>query len=690
MTILTSPAKRLRLAAAAVVLLIVSILSAPVFGDPAPPDAEDRHIAVAVRTLLRRDHLTRHPLDDEIAQRCLKTFLEALDPWKLYFYQSDVDQFRLRQNELDDLARNEPKRFLEFAHMVFGVLLERIDEKAGWVEGLLAMEHDFTIDEEIVRDRELTQYAQSEAEARERWRKWIKFDLLLLKADGLEPEKAVEKLRKRYRARFRGMHQTDSDELLETYLSALTTAFDPHTTYMSRRTLENFEIVMRLQLEGIGAALQSVDGQTVVKRIIPGGAADKDGRLKVEDIVVGVGQGKEGEGEIEDVVEMKLSDVVEQIRGKAGTWVRLEVTSSDNPDRRIIDIKRAKIELTDAEAQSVIFQEGQKDDGTPFKIGVINLPSFYMDMEGNRRGVPEYRSTTRDVRRILEQFKDDSVDAVILDLRRNGGGSLQEAINLTGLFINDGPIVQVKDADGNILPYPDPDKGTVWDRPLVVLISKLSASASEILAGAIQDYRRGLVVGDRATHGKGTVQSLMDIGQQYTRFPLNAPNLGALKITMQQFYRPSGDSTQNRGVLADIELPSLTTHLDVGEADLDYPIAFDRVAPLEFQKYDYVDEAIRDRLRYLSSQRCKQSEGFQEELEDIDRYLARKKQKSVTLNEAKFLAEMKESSADEKEKETIEGLNEPSDATIERDYYLDEALAITLDYLQLMMVAVTN
>jgi carboxyl-terminal processing protease len=560
-----------------------------------------------------------------------------------------------------------------------------VDERVQLVDEFLRADHDFTVDEKMVVDPDLASYARNAAEARERWRKRIKYDLLVLKADEIEGQEAIDKLTRRYHSFARRMHQTDHQELMEMYLTALTSSYDPHTTYMSPRTVKNFEIQMRLELEGIGAALRAEDGYTVVSKIIPGGAADKDGRLKVEDRIVGVGQGPRGE--IEDVVEMKLSDVVQKIRGDRGTVVRLEVLPAGSVERNTIDIVRAKIKLTDSEARGEVFEDGQKPGGDPYRIGVIDLPSFYMDMSGARRGLPSFKSTTRDVRIILENFKERNVDAVILDLRRNGGGSLQEAIDLTGLFIDEGPIVQVKDADGEIMKYDDREPGAVWEGPLVVLTSKFSASASEILAGAIQDYRRGLVVGDDSTHGKGTVQSLMDLAQRLYQI-MNAPPLGALKITMQQFYRPNGDSTQKRGVLADITLPSLTAHLEgVSEAELDYPIEFDRVEPMRYRKLDYVSPAIRDRLAYLSAERIKRSEDFQRDLRDIARYKEQKDRKYVTLNEEEFLKEREELNADKEERERIEELVDPGGNGIERDYYLDEAIAITLDYLQLNMIA---
>ena len=417
------------------------------------------------------------------------------------------------------------------------------------MDELLALDHDFTIDESLSTDPDTMQFAKTAEEARELWRKRIKYELLVRMTEDMTLEEAKEKVARRYKSLAKRRHQTDSDELLEMFLTAVTSSFDPHTTYMSPSSHENFQINMKLNLEGIGAALKGEDGYTIITKDHPRWRCGQAGRLKAEDRIVSVGQGHDGE--MAEVVDMKLNDVVKMIRGHAGTVVRLGVTDATGGETEYIEITRARIELTDSEARSEIVEEGQAADGSAMKIGVIDLPSFYMDMAGARMGKPNYKSTTRDVRRILNEFTAKDVDVVVLDLRRNGGGSLTEAINLTGLFIDTGPVVQVKDADGVVQHYDDLERGMAWDGPLVVLTSKFSASASEILAGAIQDYRRGLVVGDDSTHGKGTVQSLLDLGSQLFRVP-DPPNLGALKITMQQFYRPNGDSTQKRGVLADV------------------------------------------------------------------------------------------------------------------------------------------
>lgn len=670
-----------------------------VLADPAAPTQEDRHVTLAVASLLRDGHLSEHALDDEISQRCYKSFLKSLDPSKLYFYQRDIDAFSEDENRLDDMIKRGD---VSFAYKVFEVFLRRVDERVALVDQLLAMDHDFTVDEEVVIDPEAASYPRDEEEAREAWRKRIKYDLLVQKADAIDRakkaeggngeapedwlEEARERLTKRYHSFANRMHQTDRNELLEMYLTAMTTAFDPHTSYMSRDTLENFEISMRLKLEGIGAALQSKDGETVVNNIIPGGAADRDGRLKAEDRIIGVGQGKDGE--IVDVQNMKLSDVVSKIRGPRGTIVRLEVKTLDG-SIAIYDITRDEIELKDSEARSVVFEEGRKPNGDPYKIGVIDLPSFYMDMDGARRRLPDYKSTTRDVRRILDEFKEQGVDAVLMDLRRNGGGSLNEAISLTGLFIDEGPVVQVKGADGEVQSYDDLERGTACDGPLVVLVSKFSASASEIFAGAIQDYRRGLVIGDKATHGKGTVQTLRELGRELFLGP-NPPPLGALKITMQKFYRPSGDSTQNRGVVSDIELPSLTTHLPVSESDLDYAMEFDRVDPAQYKRVNYVDQAMIEQLTKLSEQRCEACTDFAKERQRIKRYEERKNRTTMTLHEEKFFAYRAELDADREEEKQLEQLEENNREVFKRDFYGREALAITVDYLQHLVKLAAN
>ena len=663
--------------------LILGVLVVwPALADLEGPSSKDGRVARAVTVMIRHDHISRHPLDDEISARCFKTFLKALDPGRLYFYQSDVDELAKSKTQIDDMLKRGD---ISFAYDVFKIYLKRVDERVAVAKELLNVKHDFTIDEEMVNDPDGNDYAVDEQDAYERWRKRIKYDLLVLKSqekskdEDIEGKKALDKLRARYRSFALRMHQVSSDELLEMYLTAMSTSFDPHTSYMSPRTLENFRIQMRLELEGIGAALRSEDGETIVTKIIPGGAADREGELRAEDRVIGVAQGTNGE--VVDVVNMKLSDVVNLIRGKKGTLVNLKVVHNDDPTPVLVAIERDKIELKDSEARSEIFEEGKKPDGTPYRVGVVVLPSFYMDMAAARLRKPDYKSTSRDVERILDDFRAKNVDAVVVDLRKDVGGALEEAIKLTGLFIDRGPVVQVKNADGEVESYQDRDRGTAWDGPLVVMIDKFSASASEIFAGAIQDYGRGLVIGDRSTHGKGTVQSLKDLGWEFLRDP--SKNFGALKITMQQFYRPNGDSTQNRGVLSDIELPSLSTYYDVGEADLDYALAFDHVPEAEYPKLRFVTKKLIDELRGRSEGRTRDSEEFKKSRDRISKYLAQKNRKTVSLNEEKFLAERRAFDVDEEKRKDFEEA-EKNDSPIVRDFYFDEALAITLDYTKLL------
>ena len=670
------------LRAAALAAVTASQLAAPtsLLAEPTGPTTTDRHVTRAITFLMNREHLTRHPLDNEISGRWMDNYLKMLDPRKVLFSQADIDSWNAYRDQLDDMAL---KGDTSFAYRVFAQFLDRIDQRVKTVNELVREPHDFTVEEVLETDPDTIGWAKNDAEMRDRWRKRVKYELLDLEADKkMTGKEAQDKIAKRYTHLAKRMRQTDNDELLEMYLTALTTGYDPHTSYMSASSLENFEIQMRLNLEGIGAALEAPDGETVVKKIIPGGAAAKDGRLKIEDRIVGVGQGNEGA--IVDVSEMKLNDVVKLIRGPQNSTVRLKVLPKDSKEPTIYNIVRQQIALTDQEARGEILEAGQKPNGQPYKVGVINLPSFYMDMSGARNGRDDFKSTTRDVARLLGEFKKNGVDAVVVDLRFNGGGSLTESINLTGLFIDSGPVVQVKDFDGQKTQYDDTERGVAWDGPLVVLTSKFSASASEIFAGAIQDYHRGLIVGDESTHGKGTVQSLLDLSQRMFRGLANAPALGALKITMQQFYRPDGDSTQNRGVLSDVVLPSLIGQLDVGEASLDHAMKFDKVAPAEYARYNMVTPGQLEELRKRSNARMSSSDDFKKVLADIKRFNDQKEKKAISLNREKFLAERSELTPEKHEEETFEELNDPQRPVVKRDYYFEEVLGITTDYANML------
>jgi carboxyl-terminal processing protease len=659
-------------------LLAAPPLSAEII--PNPP-SRNRQVAFYVNHFLTTQHLSRRAVDDELSQRFLKSFLEGLDPQKAYFLQSDIEKFEVQKEDLDDMMRN---RDTQFAHDVYRVFLERVESRLEHIEELLQEELDFTVDEEILVDSKLLEYPQDDEEARDRWRKRIKYDLLILKSNEKTADEARKTLQDRYRTFALRTAQADEDDVLERFMNALASSYDPHSSYFSPGSFQDFRIRLGLNYEGIGAELDQKDGVATIRRIIPGGAAERAGELKANDQIISVGQGDEGE--LVDVFKMKLEHVIDMIRGREGSIVRLGVIPEGATEMRIYKITRARIELADSSAKGEILEHGTKDDGVPYRIGVIDLPSFYLDMDAARHGDENYKSSTRDVRRLIEQFKSDGIDAVVLDLRRNGGGSLTEAIGITGLFIDRGPVVQVKDSLGRVEVHSDAEPGTAWDGPLVVLTSRFSASASEILAGAIQDYQRGLVVGDESTHGKGTVQSLVEVGPTILKFE-NALNLGAIKITMQQFYRPNGDSTQNRGVLADVVLPSLSAHISKGESELDYAVEFDQVPAARFTKLDMIQPEWVAELNELSSARREEASDFQSLLEKIARYQEDVARKTMPLQEEKFLALRKRADAEKTAREQLDTLEHRADSKIKRDYYMDEVLAITADYVRLSQEA---
>lgn len=646
------------------------------------PSAIDKQISIIISTMMDGEdgqHLLRRPLDEEISRRALKQFIKSLDPWKLYFLQSDYDEF---SREEEKLGKKLMTGKLDFAFDVYNRFLKRMDERVEIAYKLIDSELDFTKNEEFITDQDQLSYPKDAAEAEDRWRKRIKYSFLILKSTEVEGDEAKDKLKRRYRALKNRMNQLKSERVLELFVNAITTSYDPHTSYLSKTTYENFRIQMKLNLEGIGASLQSEDGLTVIKRIVPGGAADKEGSLKVEDRIVSVGQGADTKGEMIDVLDMNLDDVVKMIRGKAGTVVRLGVMPQGENEVKIYKITRERIELKDSEAQGIVFEQGTKPDGKPFKVGVIDLPSFYIDIEAAQRGNINFKSATRDMRKLIGDFRQKGVDAVVLDLRRNGGGSLAEAINCTGLFIDRGPVVQVKGPYGNVNAYQDSRSGMAWDGPLVVVTSQFSASASEILAGAVQDYKRGLVVGDKATHGKGTVQSLVNLWTQLNPSLKNPPaDWGALKITQSQFYRPGGDSTQKKGVVADIVLPSFSNHMDVSESDLDFAIEFDKVKPAPFKPNNQVNAELVKSLASKSSERIAKSEEFKKLESNIQKYIEEKEKKTVSLNEKKFFE--RELDAEKEDEKTLTEQVNP-DQKIKRDFYLNEVMAIATDYVTML------
>ncbi len=650
---------------------------------PAEPVAgkQDQLVVRLVCDYLQRAHLNRPEIGEELSKHLFKRFLKDLDPTKGYFLKSDVEELRQHETGLGAALR---KGDMSFAYQVYQRFVQRVAERLKLIEELVNAPQDYTAKESLNTDFDAKDYPQSDADLRERWRKRIKFDLLTYRL-GTKPvpdDEARKKVLARYKSVLKRWKDVDNFDLMEIYLSSLTACVDPHSSYMSPATLDDFDIAMRLNLEGIGASLRSENGQTIVVEVIPGGAAAVDGRLKANDKIIGVAQ---GDGKFVDVVDMKLRDVVKLIRGRRGTPVELRILPAEKVEPVVIALTRQKVELKEQEARGEVIEQGKKADGTPYRVGVIDLPSFYADMSAARGGRGNAKSATEDVRRILKDFNAKGVDGVILDLRRNGGGALSEALSLTGLFIDQGPIVQVKGFQGKVQRYDDPERGTVYAGPLMVLVSRLSASASEILAGALQDYGRALVVGDSGTHGKGTVQMVIDLGD---RVQANPPlKLGALKLTIQQFYRVNGDSTQNRGVTPDLVLPSITEYLTTGEKDLDNALAFSHVNPVEHEELNLVPAELKAILKTRSAERVKNSPDFAKLIKQIAQLKARRDRKSIPLNEQELREQFKQEEA-EKADQKENGILPPETPAANtvykfpRTFENNEVLHIMEDFLQ--------
>lgn len=660
-------------------------------------DAADQETAVLVSKIIPQFHLSKRAIDDKVSGELLDGFIKDLDPQKLYFLKSDIDKFNQRRTVLDDEIKNGN---VGFAYEVFEVYKERIAHQMEVANKWIDQEHDFTIDEEIETDSKKIQWANSVEELDDRWRRRVKYDMLQFKLNAEDEAKEAaekgtdeetskkdevdpkERLHKRYRNTLLTVSQYDTGDQLEMYLTALASVFDPHSSYMSPESWEDFEIQMRLSLDGIGAALRADDGYTVVASIVPGGAASDDGRLKVKDSIIGVGQ---AEGEIVDIYEMKLSEVVRMIRGPRGTVVRLQVKSDADGKTKIIELTRKKIELKESEVKGDIIETTDRI-GRPGRVGIISLPSFYRDFAGASGGVANFKSAGADVARVLGRFARDEVDVVIIDLRNNGGGALTEAVEISGHFIDRGPVVQVKEPSGYVRVLDDEESGVMYNGPLVVICNRLSASASEIFAGVIKDYRRGIVIGDTTTHGKGTVQNLMDVAPRQPFRIVRPQDRGKLKLTIQQFYRVKGDSTQNRGVRSDIVLPSLIDHWDLGESFLDNALPFDKIRSARYSESSMVNPQVISAIQKNSEARTENDEYFQRVKRSIARYLERKTKTNISLNEATVRLEReKDEKASKEEKTEEELLKEETDPNAEgpifpESHYNDEALNIALDY----------
>ncbi len=639
----------------------------------------DQATSQIVAALLERVHLAKPELNDEVSKRWIRNYFEMLDPLKYYFLKADIDEFMTEETSLDDAIQ---KGDLDFSRKVFTRLIERADERYQDALSILEAKPDFTIDETIVDDPKRLDWAADRAEAKDRLRKLIKLELLQKKILGDDMDKSMSQLRIRYKDRNRYYHQFDMTDLLEVYLSAMTTAVDPHSAYWGPKTHEDLMgLGIQLSLEGIGASLMTEDGYPVVKEVVPGGAADKDGRLTEEDRIVGI---MTEDGGREDFVEKKLNDVVRKIRGPKGTKVKIIVRPADSPEEKIYELTREKIELQDDHAHSKVIEVKTDLRDTPIKVGVIQIPGFYGDMLAVDKGDPNAVSLTKDCRKMLREFKEQGVEAVLLDVRGNPGGLLLEAQTLSGLFIDEGPVVQVREAN-NRRHLDDDEEGTEWDGPLVVAIDKGSASAAEILAGVVKDYGRGLIVGDSSTYGKGTVQQILPLNEQISRGN-RLPNLGALKLTVQQFYRPNGESTQIEGVPSDIHIPSGRDFADLGEGRNDTALGYDKVAALAHDMYNRVPAPLISQLTERSEARRKADSKFQDDANYITKLIERKKRHEISLNEEKFRAESRSDELDDEAKSAkAKGRkrNKTVDAWDESDHYNTEIGKIVADYVAL-------
>ncbi len=598
----------------------------------------DSNIAKATATIFEGYHYLRQPLDDEKSAKFFERYLDALDNLHIYFLQSDLKEFEKYRHILDDLTKEGDT---SPARVIFARFRERLDQQYHYVLDLLKTEKfDFTGSDRFVFNRKTLPRPEDLAEARKLWRERLRYEYLQEKLNKEKPDEIIKIITRRYNRVLRALNEYDNDDVLQIYLTSLARVYDPHSDYMGKSELENFSITMKLSLFGIGALLRSEDGYCKIQELKPGPAM-RSKKLKPNDRIIAVAQGP---GEPVEVVDMKLSKVVELIRGPKDSEVRLTVVPADAPDpsvRKVVALVREEIKLEDQEAKAKII-ELPDGDGKPVRLGIIDLPSFYssFELEGRRGGEP--KSTTLDVARLLRKLVQEHVAGVILDLRRNGGGSLEEAINLTGIFIKEGPVVQIKDQNGRITVDKDPDPNMLYGGPLVVLTSRFSASASEILAGALQDYGRAMIVGDSSTHGKGTVQSLLQLTPLLRqRGVVLTNNPGAVKITIRKFYRASGSSTQLKGVVPDLVLPSVNNYGEIGEDSLESRLDWDTIDSARYEKMNRVEPYLAE-IKHRSEARTADDRDWGYVREDIERYKKMIAEKSVSMNEAERLKEKKE------------------------------------------------
>lgn len=533
--------------------------------DNLQPDRDEVIASLNVVELLKRHHYSKPPLDDKRSEIIYQSYLKLLDPARSYFLASDIAEFDKWRFQFDDFLKSGD---LAPGFTIYKRYLDRIKSRLDFALAQLNKgvdKIDLNTQETLLVDRKDAPWAKNEAELDDLWRKRVKDEVLRLKIAGKDPAKIQETLTKRYKNQLARLGQTRSEDVFQAYLNTFAMSYDPHTNYLSPDSAENFDINMSLSLEGIGAVLQSDNDNVKIVRLVPAGPAAKTKQVATADKIIGVAQ---GDKEMVDVIGWRLDEVVKLIRGPKGSVVRLEIVPASNAPSdqttKIVSITREAVKLEEQAAKKSILHLNQ--DGKDYKLGVIEIPAFYLDFKAYRAGDPEYKSTTRDVKKLLTELQSEKVDGVVIDLRNNGGGSLQEATELTSLFIDKGPTVLVRNADGKVDVLEDENSGAFYKGPMALLVNRLSASASEIFAGAMQDYHRALIIGGQ-TFGKGTVQTIQ---------PLNH---GELKLTLAKFYRVSGQSTQHQGVLPDIGYPSIIDTKEIGESALPEAMTYDTIKP---------------------------------------------------------------------------------------------------------------
>lgn len=610
---------------------LAALLGAAMTPSPAVPQAatllapteQQNYVARRVADIIAREHYRRAPLDDHLSSLILDRYLDAIDGGRSYFYASDIAEFERYRYELDDAIKAGD---VDPAFVIFRRYQQRSRERMAYAVEQLAKKPDFDIDESFNFDREKEPWPANTAEMNELWRKRVKNDELSLVIAGKPWSEAADVLRKRYEHVAKRMDQSKPEDVFEAFMNAFVLSLDPHSNYFSARNSEEYNIQMSLSYEGIGASLQLTDDYVTVIDVIAGGPAAISGKLVANDRITAVGEGKAGE--LLDVIGWRLDDVVQKIRGPGGTLVRLQLLpagAAPGSAQKIVDFTRNRVSL-EAQASHKAMKVVQRN-GRDVKVGIITVPSFYQDYDASRAGAKDYRSTTRDVQRLIGELKKDGADVLIMDLRANGGGYLPEAESLTGLFIDRGPVVQLRDTTGRIEVDEDPDPSIFYSGPMIVLVDRFSASASEIFAGAIQDYGRALIVGQQ-TYGKGTVQNAHPLN--YTVFG-RKPELGQLNVTIGKYYRITGESTQDRGVTPDIALPSLIDANEVGESTRDRALPWDHIEPANFRAESDL-KSTAAALQKLHDERTANSADFRYLHDDIAALNSMRSQKSLSLN----------------------------------------------------------